>query len=274
VDADEIYGLPLERFVPERDALAKSLRADGQREEAARVAKLRKPSVAAWAVNQLVRTQPRAVGELLEAGDALAQAHADIVGGSGDGGALRSAAERERAAVDALVAAARGLLTADGHELSPTIIDRVADTLHAAALEEHAREQVRHGRLERELRHVGLGAGGLTVAVPAPAPAAKRAARGTNPAAGGTKPAAPATEPEPKPDLTAERKAARATEAEARRRADRADRALRVATEHRDRAAERLREAEEALAEAEAVAREAAEAHRQAREALDQFGRA
>jgi hypothetical protein len=274
VDADELYGLPLERFVPERDALAKSLRASGEREEAARVAKLRKPSVAAWAVNQLVRTQRRAVDELLEAGDALAQAHADVVAGTGDGRSLRTAAERERAAVDALVGAARGLLSSEGHELSPAIVDRVADTLHAAALEEQARDQVRHGRLERELRHVGLGAGGLAVAMPAPTvKSAKRAAKPEQ-----TPEPRPARESgrsaEPKVDLVAARKAARAAEVEARRRAERAERALRSATDARDRAAGRLREAEEALAAAEAEAREAAEAHRLAREQLERVPRA
>ena len=56
-DQRELYGLPLDRFVAERAALAKSLRSEGQREQADQVAKRRKPSVAAWAVNQLVRTQ-------------------------------------------------------------------------------------------------------------------------------------------------------------------------------------------------------------------------
>jgi hypothetical protein len=54
-EADELYGLALDAFVPERDALAKRLRADGRRDEANEVKALRKPSVAAWAVNQAVR---------------------------------------------------------------------------------------------------------------------------------------------------------------------------------------------------------------------------
>jgi len=68
---DDLYGLPLDRFVAERTALARELRGAGRREEAGEVAALRKPSVAAWAVNQLVRTQGRAVDELFEAVDAL-----------------------------------------------------------------------------------------------------------------------------------------------------------------------------------------------------------
>jgi hypothetical protein len=105
MNAEDLYGLPLDRFVAERDALARALRADGRREEAAEVGALRKPSVVAWAVNQLVRTQGRALAELFDAGDALREAQEDILAGRGDGQGLRAAAERERAAVDALVIA-------------------------------------------------------------------------------------------------------------------------------------------------------------------------
>ncbi|HWT94649.1 MAG TPA: hypothetical protein VN238_16755, partial [Solirubrobacteraceae bacterium] len=54
---DELYALPLERFVAERDVLVKQLRASKRREEAARVAALAKPSIVAWAVNQVVRSR-------------------------------------------------------------------------------------------------------------------------------------------------------------------------------------------------------------------------
>jgi hypothetical protein len=249
MEGDHLYGLPLERFIPERTALAKSLRAEGRRVEAEQVAKLRKPSVAAWAVNQLVRTQRTALDELLAAGDGLVQAQADVVAGAGDGRSLRAAAERERTAVEALLAAARGLLTSDGDDLSPAIIDRVADTLHAAALDEAAREQVREGRLERELRHVGLGSGELPAAASAPA-------------------APPARKKPAKAEAGARRRAEREA-ADARRRAERAERALRAAAEARDRAARQLEEAEEALAQAEAEAEAAAQAHRAADQRLD-----
>ena len=63
---DRLYGLPLEAFVGERDALAKELRAAGRRDEAAAVKALTKPTVAAWAVNQALRTQHKAAGELWE----------------------------------------------------------------------------------------------------------------------------------------------------------------------------------------------------------------
>ena len=266
MDVDDLYGLPFDEFVPARNALARELRKAGKRDEAAEVSALRKPSVAAWAVDQLVRTQRKAVSELFDAGDALRAAQDDVLAGRGDGQSLRAAVDRERTAVDALAAAARGLLSSDGHELSPTIVERVADTLHAAALDDEAREQVREGRLERELRHVGLGVLG---APPAGAPAPRTAPpRKKKPATANKQPAAERAAEraarEERERAQRERAEARAAAREARRRAEHAERAHRVAAERRDRAAEALREAESQLNVAETELAEAQEARRAA----------
>jgi hypothetical protein len=274
MDADDLYGLPLDRFVPERGALARALRADGRRDEAAEVAALRKPSVAAWAATQLVRTQGRAVAELFDAGDRLREAQADLLAGSGDGRVLRSAGQRERAAVDALVTSARGLLSSEGQDLSPGTVEKVADTLHAAALDDDARQALRDGRLERELRHVGLGIGDLPDAVPA-RPAGKRKAPAR------AKPARPAGDDRAEAERLAReraeaqraererakaRKAAAAGESAARRAAERAVRAAQAAEERRERAASALRDADDALAAAREEAEAASAAHRRAQE--------
>ncbi len=226
---DDLYGLPLDRFIPERGALARALRDRGERDEATRVGKSRKPSVAAWAVNQLVWTQKKGIAELFKAGDDAQSAQAELLAGRGDAGALRDAARREREAVESLLELARGLLSSGGHELSNMTLERVADTLHAAALEEQAREQVREGRLERELKHVGM--------------------------AGGT---APARAPTPTPKRDEAHQAARHAEADARRAKERAERAVVAAQERRDQAARALKEADEALAAARAEAKAAA----------------
>lgn len=245
MEPDDLYGLALDRFIPERTALARALRGDRRRDEATAVAALRKPSVAAWAVNQLVRSQPSDVAELYASGDALRDAQAALLAGSGDRRALRAANDRERTAVDVLVQAARGLLDSDGHELSSTVLERVADTLHAAALDEHAREQVRGGTLERELRHVGLGLG-ESVFAPAPAPAKEK-----------TEPPAAEAAKQAERERAAARKAARSAETAARRRAERAEHAMRAAQQRRDRAARALDDADDALAAAQAEAQEA-----------------
>src|SRR5437763_4336427 len=83
-ESSELYGLPPDRFIAERDALVRALRSDGQREEAAAVARLRKPSVAAWAVNQLARTQARAMTHLFAAGDELREIQSEVLAGRRD----------------------------------------------------------------------------------------------------------------------------------------------------------------------------------------------
>ncbi len=284
VDVDDLYGLPLDRFVDERASLVRELRSGGEREQAAVIAAVRKPSVAAWAVNQLTRTQRREIDALFSAGDALRDVQAGVLGGSADARDLRSAAEHERAAVDALVQIAGGLLSSGGHELSATTIERVAETLHAAALDDEARGQVREGRLVRELRHAGLGAGlGGAVAAPSARRARADANRPAKPAQGsgrGQKSDARAgAERESAKERKAEaaqrrerekaRKQARTVERDAAREVDRAGRALRSAQEREARAAEALGQAQAAVQDAEAGVEAAAAAHRQAKQRLD-----
>lgn len=249
MDPGDLYGLPLEQFTEQRNALAKTLRREGRRDEAAAVSKMRRPSAAAWAVNQLVRTQRREVDALFGAGDALQKAQADLLGGNIEPGELRRAVDAERAAVDRLTATARGLLSADGRELTPATLERVSETLHAAALDEDARMKVRDGRLERELRHIGLGA---LEAGPSP----RRKPRGEPARAENRKRAAGKAQ---KLD------AARQMEAEARAEWERATAALREAEERRGRVASELREAEERRGRAASELREADQAVREAR---------
>src|SRR3954451_6494881 len=141
-DPHALYGLPLEQFVPERDALAKRLRAEKRRDEADEIKALRKPSVAAWAVNQAVRSQPKAARALWDAGDALVAAQDDLLAGRGDAAGLRAADAGERVALDALPDAARGRRTSGGRDLGEGAIERVRETLHAAAIDPAAREDV------------------------------------------------------------------------------------------------------------------------------------
>jgi hypothetical protein len=276
VELDDLYGVPLDRFVPERATLVRALRSAGEREQAAAVAALRKPSVAAWAVNQLVRTRRAEVDGLLRAGDALREAQAGVLSGGADARDLRSAADQERRAVSDLVDTARGLLSSSGQELSATTLERVADTLHAAALDDDAREQVSDGRLVRELRHVGLGAGlgDAFAAAPAQArpagPAKGEAATQRRAGKGETAKQRRSAEAAQR-EREAARKQARAAERDAAREVDRAERALRVAKDRRDRAAEALRQADDAAAEAQAGREAAIAAHRQAQQQLDRL---
>jgi hypothetical protein len=254
---DELYGVARDRFVAERNALARTLRADGRREDAQRVAKLGKPTLAVWTVNQLARRDAGAIDELFAAGEQLGDVQRELLAGDGDRETLRAASQRERAAVDALVTAARTLIGDAGDQASPATLGRIADTLHAAALEPEVQPLVRNGRLDRELRHVGLGD-----AQPGDRPATGRPARGA-----GSSGAADTAKLDRRREAEREREQARRealrnAETEARHASERAADGVRRAERDRDRAAAALDDADRALATARDHAREAAEHHR------------
>jgi hypothetical protein len=163
-----IYGLPLEEFTSGRDAAARELRAHGLRAAADEVKALVKPSVAAWAVNQLTRRRHADLDEFLEAAAAVRDAQ---LGGRGDG---RAAIKRQRDALEALVRAAREEL---GGSVSDTVTSRIRKTLEAAAVDDEAAAQVLRGRLVKELEPAGFG----TLAAHAKAAPAGRRARSQAP---------------------------------------------------------------------------------------------
>jgi hypothetical protein len=266
-DPHELYGLSLDEFIPARAALVKSLRTEDQRDEAERASKLRKPSVAAWAVNQLVRTEPRDIASLFEAGDALQAAQAELLGKRGDAKSLQAAVAREREAVSRLVERAHGLLESQGQPPSQTILDRVSQTLEAAALDEHARGQVEAGCLERELQHIGLGSGSFSAQPARPARAGQ--AKSTK-ARGSEESSSRAVQKRRERERAERMKADLKAEQDARRIADRADRELSQAQQRRDEAANALAEAEDRLVQARDRAERAADEHRQAEETLRQ----
>ncbi|HKN98159.1 MAG TPA: hypothetical protein VJX10_13655, partial [Pseudonocardiaceae bacterium] len=69
--ATELYGGPRDDFVAARSARAADARAAGDRELAKRINALRKPTVAAWLVNQMVRRYPDEMAELADLADEL-----------------------------------------------------------------------------------------------------------------------------------------------------------------------------------------------------------
>jgi hypothetical protein len=161
--ADELYGLPPGEFTSARDDRAKALRADGEREAAREVKALRRPTVAAWALNQLSRQRKKDLDALLAAGDDLRAAQEDLLGG-GDRSAFQEAAATERDLVARLSADAASLASEAG-ERAGGLQEKVSETLHAAALDEDTAEELRAGRLVKEREAIG-GFGAFDVAAP------------------------------------------------------------------------------------------------------------
>lgn len=159
---DAMYALPLDRFTPERDALAKELQTAGDPEAAKRVKGLRKPVVAAWALNALAREDPDGIRELLELGTRLRDAQRRALSG-GDVEPLREATDQRRRLVGRLARKASAILeragtSAGSHE------DDLSSTLDAAAVDEESGELLRSGRLTKPLQPpVSFGEPGLRV---------------------------------------------------------------------------------------------------------------
>ncbi len=70
-EIDRLFTADPAAFVASRDELATRLKAESRSEEAAEIRGLRRPTVAAWAVNQAARGHPADVEELLVAGAEL-----------------------------------------------------------------------------------------------------------------------------------------------------------------------------------------------------------
>ena len=253
---EDLYGLPLPRFIPERDALVKALRSEKQRDAAAAAARMRKPSVAAWAVNQLIRTQSKTIRALFQAGDDLARAQAAATSGKRTADALHDATRRQRDALENLLQAAKGLLSSDGHPLTAPTLERVADTLRAASIDAASRQQVADGCLPQELRFAGMGIGDLA-ALPAESPSAP-ATKPRRRKDDAQQRAEAARDAEAGRKRNAARTAARKTEAKARRAATRAHKELTAAQARRAQAAASLEQAEQLLATATKRAEETA----------------
>ncbi len=96
--ADLLYGLAPDRFVAERTALVKRLRAAGHREVAAEVGRLRRPTVVAAALNQVLRARPDDLEALLAAADDLRLGHQQVLEGESVDVAGRQQLHRQRAA--------------------------------------------------------------------------------------------------------------------------------------------------------------------------------
>jgi hypothetical protein len=164
---DDLYREHPSGFVAARDRLAKELRSAGDRDEADRVKKLRRPSAAAWLLNVAALTEPKALKEFAKAASALEKAQERALEGKDEGAAKwRAAAAREREAAAAVLEAAEDAARDAGHPATKPALDAVDETLRAAAADAELRERVVAGRLEREQSGATIGTLGMTAAAP------------------------------------------------------------------------------------------------------------
>ncbi|MGH9030800.1 MAG: hypothetical protein ACRDY4_01225 [Acidimicrobiia bacterium] len=218
---DELYAAAPDDFMTARNAVRDRLREAGQPDAAKEVARARRPTTAAWALNQLAREHSELVEEVLDRTRELEAAQAQAVPGQADEVRQAMTARRQAlsAAADAAVAiAARITEKAQNHR------DHIMATLEAGSLDEGGAAALRAGRHVRDTP----GRVGFPTVSATKRPARRRPAPVNTPGA----------------EQVGQQEGARA-ELEA------AEEAARAAAERAEAGAAAAREAEERVAEAE-----------------------
>jgi hypothetical protein len=140
---DELYQLPLDQFTGARNALAKELKQPQLKD-------LEKPSIAAWAVNQLYWKERPSYDRLIEAGEQLRTEHRKLL--SGKSAEVREAEQEHRTAMRAAVDKIKSLLNGAGHAATEATVTSVQETLAALPSDDPP------GRLVKPLKPRGFEA--------------------------------------------------------------------------------------------------------------------
>jgi hypothetical protein len=271
-DRRELSIVEPDSFTAARNARAKELRAAKEKERAAAVAKLPKPSWTAWALNVLAREHPDEIRSWLDAGDALDAALTGALAGDRD--RVRDAQQGERTALGRVVERAGEVLAGAGRKVDDQARQRFTGTLRSAVTDPATRDLLVSGTLAADVEAPSFGFG---FAVPddgnVVSMAAARAARSPKGAPAKKKGAATARthagDAAPDDDAAEAARLAEEQQAEAARVAEeqRAE-AARLEAE-RARLAAELAARQDELEERTREAAEADEAARRANEALD-----
>jgi hypothetical protein len=229
---DQLYQLPLDQFTGARNALAKELKQPAIKD-------LEKPSLAAWAVNQLFWKQRRTYDRLTDTGQRLRAEHRKLL--TGKSADIRPAEQAHREAVRAALDTIKSVLNEGGHATTEATLTAVQETLEALPSDDPP------GRLVKPLKPRGF-----------------EALAGIGPQASGAR--LQASDARPRASAASPLKLVKSTTAEKRERED----AKRREREDRERR-ERRKEAEKELKAAEATMLRAEEAVKKAEKTLSEL---
>ena len=174
--AAELYALPPGEFTARRTALAAEAKSGGDAAAAKAIGALRRPTVSAWLVNQLVRGEEGAeddVDALEQLGTDLREAQAQL-----DGARMKELTQQRHSLVASLVRRAGRI-----QSLSASVQREVEETFGAAVADEQAAGAVLSGRLTRALVYSGFGEVDVSDSTATPVAARAPAARKKTPAA-------------------------------------------------------------------------------------------
>ncbi|MFF0095473.1 hypothetical protein ACFYSF_36925 [Streptomyces canus] len=143
---DELYTTPPSDFVARRETLAAAARTAGRVDDARRIRAARRPTLAAWAANLLLRSQPEESRQFLELGRALREAYQAL-----NADELKELSAQRRHVVSALSRQAAQLARDAGHRVSESVQQDLEETLRAVLADPDAADQWAGGRLVNAL---------------------------------------------------------------------------------------------------------------------------
>jgi len=149
---EQLYAAPPARFTPLRSELVAQARSAGEKDLAASVGALRKPTLAAWAVNHFVREHADELEELRSFAELLREAQRSL-----DADQLRLLGRERAARVDALADRIAEVAAEDGQKLGAGAAQEVRETLTALIADEDAEASVLTGALVKALSYSGFG---------------------------------------------------------------------------------------------------------------------
>ncbi|HSS18923.1 MAG TPA: hypothetical protein VLL54_02505 [Pyrinomonadaceae bacterium] len=152
-DLDALFSLPLAEFTAARNVLAKQLKQSGRGNEADFVKSLGKPSVSAWAVNQLFLNERAAFDRLIAAGDRFRLAQTSRTRNVAD---MRSSLDARRDELAKLSDLAAEFLRDTGHNPTPDILHRITTTLEGISASASLDDAPRPGRLTHDVDPPGF----------------------------------------------------------------------------------------------------------------------
>ncbi|MFD8733437.1 hypothetical protein ACFV06_00775 [Streptomyces sp. NPDC059618] len=167
---DDLYTTPPPDFVARRETAAAVARTAGRAEDARRIHAARRPTLAAWAANLLLRSRTEESRAFLDLGLALREAYQTL-----DADGLKDLSAQRRHVVAALSRQAAELARDAGHPLSAPVQEDLETTLRAVLADPDAADQWADGRLVNALTPPSEFR-------PATAPAANRPRPGSRPA--------------------------------------------------------------------------------------------
>jgi hypothetical protein len=155
-EVDELYAVRPDEFTALRTRLAAAAKKRGDAAAAKRISAARKPTTAAWIVNQLARGNKKATHRMTDLGQRLREAHAAM-----NGDRIRELSAEQRELVDELVRAA--FQTSELSDPPAALRDDVTGTLQAAIADPDVAGRL--GRLAKAERWSGFGEFGDTATV-------------------------------------------------------------------------------------------------------------